>query len=73
MSTPVKERADATRDLLRAMRVVVRCDCRCSCHAGLCNREVSLDTLDCEAGCRSAHILASNCDLDETRPKAGHL
>lgn len=59
-----------------------RCDCRCRCHStraltatgapsGSCGLEVSLTTLDCERGCRSAHILASECQMDETREPVG--
>ena len=57
-----------------------RCDCRCRCHSssggqlsatgaipGSCGLRVNVDTLDCERGCRSAHILASECQLDERR------
>lgn len=54
------------------------CDCRCRCHSssaltatgeqpGSCGLAMNLETLDCERGCRSAHILASECQLDETR------
>lgn len=59
------------------------CDCRCRCHSssaltatgaipGSCGLSMNLETLDCERGCRSAHILASECQLDETRGGA-HL
>jgi hypothetical protein len=49
------------------------CDCRCFCHAGPCGRVIDLETLDCPRTCRSAHMLASDCDLDATRPrKAAH-
>jgi len=54
------------------------CDCRCRCHSssaltatgahpGSCGLGMDTETLDCPRGCRSAHILASECQLDETR------
>jgi hypothetical protein len=54
------------------------CDCRCRCHraaaptatgavAGSCGLRLDLGALDCGRSCRSAHILASECSLDETR------
>ena len=56
------------------------CDCRCRCHGefngaspGYCGLAIDLDTLDCYRACRSAHILASECSLDETRPKPRKL
>jgi hypothetical protein len=50
------------------------CDCRCICHAGACGRVIDLDTLDCPRACRSAHMLASDCDLDATRTRqAAHV
>ena len=59
------------------------CDCRCRCHDfresdGIldrsCGLAIDLDTLDCGRACRSAHILASECDLDETRERvAAHV
>lgn len=45
------------------------CDCRCTCHAGACGRTIDLGTLDCPRACRSAHMLASDCDLDATRER----
>jgi len=47
------------------------CDCRCGCHLGPCGLPMDLDTMDCRFACRAAHILASECHLDETRRGAG--
>ena len=58
------------------------CDCRCRCHGstaltatgatpGSCGLAIDADTLDCVRGCRAAHILASECILDETREAMG--
>ena len=63
----------------------LRCDCRCYCHQpgsggaltitgadpGSCGLLVTMDKLDCDRGCRSAHVLASECEVDAHRPKAG--
>lgn len=57
------------------------CDCRCQCHRsaaptatgatpGSCGLSIDLETFDCGRSCRAAHILASDCNLDEGRPAA---
>lgn len=59
------------------------CDCRCSCHgeaggaptatgavSGSCGLMIDPDTLDCGRNCRAAHILASECRLDQMREGA---
>jgi len=62
--------------------LVYRCDCRCCCHStlgaaagsrGVCDRKISLDTLDCDRACRATHYLASECNLDETRGAGIHV
>ena len=61
-----------------AAHPVYVCDCRCRCHLssaltatgarpGSCGLALELESLDCARGCRSSHILASECQLDETR------
>lgn len=53
----------------RERRIRLLCDCRCRCHlGGSCSNPIYMDELDCRMACRSAHILASDCNLDENRP-----
>ena len=43
------------------------CDCRCACHLGPCGFPIDLADMDCSRACRAAHILASECYIDQTR------
>lgn len=47
------------------------CDCLCRCHFGPCGLPMDLQDGDCDRGCRTAHILGSDCNIDEGRKPTG--
>jgi hypothetical protein len=69
-------RAERVERIDSARRAELRCDCRCHCHASSaitsseavrCGLAIDLDSLDCYRACRASHLLAGECNLDETR------